>query len=229
MIRERIDIRGVVRPLEPEDQLTAFQLPPDTVGRPSELTMRRYLNGKKLFDKKFASVSRKIQKNRSRHIERSKQDTVKNMLQLSNHIHEEKQVKEKKTKQGIVEGLQSVGSWSWSWVLDPDERPPPSSIVSRRDTEEAVQLARIADQSVIPDDNLSGNYLWGSLMNFLTAGPEGSTSSDDGKKISAPGLFGRLVAQKKKPSNAQSMQYFDDLDLEAALNQGREELYDRNF
>jgi hypothetical protein len=40
--------------------------------------------------------------------------------------------------------LSSPG-WAWSWVLDELENPPPSSIVARRDTEEARQLAGFAD------------------------------------------------------------------------------------
>lgn len=46
----------------------------------------------------------------------------------------------------------------WDWALK-GERPPPSAVVSRRDTGEAVKLARIADQSD-DDSKLGGVNLW---------------------------------------------------------------------
>lgn len=75
-------------------------------------------------------------------------------------------------------------SWGWSWVTD-GEHPPPSSIVSRRDTAEARRLARIADMSIGQDESkLSGNRLWSILANFLTVhskhnSQEGSESGQD--------------------------------------------------
>ena len=53
---------------------------------------------------------------------------------------------------GLKAGVPTRGSWSWAWALDADERPPPSSIVARRDTQEAVELARIADQAVLAEE-----------------------------------------------------------------------------
>ena len=62
--------------------------------------------------------------------------------------------------------------WGWAWALDESEDPPPSSIVSRRDTQEAQKLADIADQAILgPDHAFSGNHLWSVVMNFLTATP----------------------------------------------------------
>lgn len=77
------------------------------------------------------------------------------------------------TPQGVKEGLAASGSWPWAWALDVDENPPPSSIVSRRDTAEARRLAKIADQSVFMDEKaLSANNLWSLIVNFLTVTPE---------------------------------------------------------
>lgn len=60
-------------------------------------------------------------------------------------------------------------SWIWTWALD-GEHPPPTSIVSRRDTAEARHLARIADLSMEQEESKrSGNMLWSVLVNFLTA------------------------------------------------------------
>ena len=69
--------------------------------------------------------------------------------------------------------------WTWAWALD-DEHPPPSSIVSRRDTAEARRLARVADLSVEQEESkLSGNMLWSVLVNFLTVHPRHKQEQDD--------------------------------------------------
>ncbi|KAI0260172.1 hypothetical protein BC834DRAFT_902176 [Gloeopeniophorella convolvens] len=64
-------------------------------------------------------------------------------------------------------------SWNMAWALDADERPPPSSIVARRDTAEALKLARVADEAVLASERaLSANNLWGVVVSFLTATPD---------------------------------------------------------
>ena len=50
----------------------------------------------------------------------------------------------------------TVDNYNWSWALDKDENPPPSSIVSRRDTPEAVKLAEVIDCSV--ENMIRGRY-----------------------------------------------------------------------
>ncbi|KAH9889491.1 hypothetical protein C8Q73DRAFT_707875 [Cubamyces lactineus] len=203
MIRERISTRGVVRPLEPESELTAFQLPPELVGEVSELAVRRYLDGAAKFGRKFAKATKAIEKARRRNLERAKRDTMRNIAQLHTFLnsgrsgdhgeggqHGQKdglhaasqdghaesssaRAVKADTAQGVKEGLAASGSWPWAWALDADENPPPSSIVSRRDTDEARRLAKIADQAVLMDEHaVSGNNLWSLIVNFLTMTPE---------------------------------------------------------
>lgn len=178
MIRERVSTRGVIRPLEPESELSAFSLPPELVGVVSELALRRYLDGKAKFDKKFHSTTKTIAKRRQRHFDTAKRDAVKKMNQLQTYL-EDGQIRQgsndkaKEVKENVLE----IGSWNWAWALDGDEHPPPSSIVSRRDTAEAVELARIADQSVLSDEHMfSGNNLWSMVVNFLTVVPDSKHS-----------------------------------------------------
>ncbi|KAK1220369.1 hypothetical protein PQX77_016860 [Marasmius sp. AFHP31] len=181
MVRERVSTRGVIRSLEPESELDACRVPHEMIGALSELAIRRYFAGHKKFDTKFASTIRAIEKHRRKHLERAKKDTIKNMNVLQNSLdREEQEVKEDGKSSNIKEALLASSGWSWAWALDGDEHPPPSSIVSRRDTSEALDLARIADQAVLQDEGtaLSGNNLWGFVSNMLTNLPDKQTKRE---------------------------------------------------
>ncbi|KAG1760103.1 hypothetical protein EDD22DRAFT_902993 [Suillus occidentalis] len=174
MICERVSTSGVLRPLEPETELDAFHIPPEIIGILSELAVRRYMEGKSKFDKKFAKERHAIHKQRQRNLERSRKDVLKNIAQFQDPRGPQTKNSKGKTHEtvkGIKEGLEAASaSWSWAWALDVDERPPPSSIVSRRDTDEARRLARIADQAVLQEHSqMSANSLWAIMVNFLTS------------------------------------------------------------
>ena len=171
-IRERVSIRGVVRPLEPEAELVALQLEADAVGAISGPSLRRYIQGKKKYDAKFSGTIRGIDKARKRNLKLAHEEGDKSLGHLESYLQ---RVTEKSDSgQNVLDSprLQKVaaGSWNWSWALDEDEHPPPSSIVSRRDTWEARQLAMIAD--IMPENTLSGNNLWQHLVTFLTVTPD---------------------------------------------------------
>jgi hypothetical protein len=184
MIRERVSTQGVIRPLEPPSSLSSLQVPPHVVGKLSELTIRRYRDAKSKFDIKFSSVLETIEKHRTKNIEAANKDTLRNIAHLASRQRAPDSnsgappaspPKRVPPRYGIAEGLMvAAGSWSWAWALDTDERPPPSSIVSRRDTEEARLLARIADEAAV--GSVSGNSLWSSMVNFLTASPQPSAT-----------------------------------------------------
>ena len=159
MIRERVSTQGLIRPLEPESELSAFSVPSSIVGEISELAAKRYIEGRSKFDKKFARAIKQIEKERLKNLERARKDTVRNLSQLQTYLHEEGEDRpasgadDAKDKKGIREGIAATsGSWTWAWALDADERPPPSSIAARRDTHEARRLARIADQHIVPEE-----------------------------------------------------------------------------
>ncbi|KAJ7099552.1 hypothetical protein B0H15DRAFT_820712 [Mycena belliarum] len=191
MIRERVSTRGVLRPLEPEADLIAFTVAPENVGVVSEPAVRRFLEGTQRFDRKFASAIKAVEKSRQRNLERANKDTVRNMSVLQNFIGREADAtvaggaegrKTDKTVMGLKDGLLASSGWSWAWALDVNENPPPSSIVSRRDTQEALRLARIADQTMMEGDEhaMSGNHLWSVVINFLNATSDKSKKSEDG-------------------------------------------------
>ncbi|KAI0753082.1 hypothetical protein C8Q80DRAFT_1097008 [Daedaleopsis nitida] len=208
MIRERVSTQGVIRALEPESELDAFRLPRELIGEISELAVRRYIDGTEKYGKKFGKTAKAIEKARQKTLERASQDTMRNMAQLHTFLSREREEEEavhpgKATKgsegrsakafeadtaQGVKEGLAASGSWPWAWALDTDENPPSSSIVSRRDTEEARRLAKIADQAVFMDANaLSGNNLWSLIVNFLTATPDRHAHENGTEKTEGDG------------------------------------------
>lgn len=192
MIRERVSIHGIIRFLEPENELDAFHVPQEFIGAFSELAVRRYLDAKAKFDKKFSGVQKVIDKRRRHNLDLAKKDISRNMAQLQGGVS--KGAKESKGRgrlmKSLKEGLHaSSGSWSWAWALETDERPPPSSIVSRRDTAEARQLARIADQASLEDEgSISGNHLWSTVVDFLTPQDKYPTSTD-GNQNDVPTIY----------------------------------------
>ena len=169
MIRERVSTKGVVRPLELEAELDAFQLQPQYIGQFSEKTINRFLQEREIFNKKFSKTAKSIEKRRRRNLERSKHDTIKRLGFLRQFLHKsDDEAETKKRKETMLLSPQ----WSWAWALDEEEDPPPSSIVSRRDTEEARKLAEVADKAVLSSDQtVSGNSLWSFVINFLTVTP----------------------------------------------------------
>ena len=169
MIRERVSTRGVVRPLEPESELEALQLQSQYVGRLSEHTINRFIKEREIFHKKFSNTVISIEKHRRRHLERSKHDTIKRLGFLRQFLYKsDDQTETEKRKESMVLPPQ----WAWAWALDEEEDPPPSSIVSRRDTHEARKLAEVADQAILGDDHtITGNNLWSFAVNFLTSTP----------------------------------------------------------
>lgn len=191
MIRERVSTQGVIRPLEPEDELPALQVPPDLIGALSERAIRRYVEGKERFDKKFSSTIKHIAKHRERNLKQGSQDTYRRITQLQHYLEREREAaggpsqpstsgadnqqnKGQESGTGVQEGLlNAAASWSLAWALDGDERPPPSSIVARRDTQEALELARVADMAVLAQESeWNANNLWSVVSNFLTVVPD---------------------------------------------------------
>jgi len=167
-----VSIRGVIRPLEPEAKLSALQVKADLVGVVSELALRRYIDGKTKHDVKFSGTLKSIAKERKRNLKLAHKEGDKYLGHLESYL--QKATEKSGSGLDVLDSprLQKFtsGSWNLSWALDEDENPPPSSIVSRRDTWEARKLAMIAD--IMPENTLSGNNLWQHLVTFLTVTPD---------------------------------------------------------
>jgi hypothetical protein len=158
--------------LDPEAELGALRLTADDVGAVCEPSLRRYIQGKAKYDAKFSGTFKSIVKERKRNLKLAHKEGDKSLGHLESYL--QKVAEKSDCGQDALDSprLQKVtaGSWNWSWALDEDEHPPPSSIVSRRDTWEARQLAMIAD--IMPENTFSGNNLWQHLVTFLTVTPD---------------------------------------------------------
>ncbi|KAH8985532.1 lipase/ esterase [Lactarius akahatsu] len=209
MIRERVSTQGIIRTLEPESELPALQVPPELVGAISEHAVRRYVAGTARFEKRFARAIKHIAKQRQQNIDRASRDANQHLEALQKYFDRKRTSAE---TGGVVEP-----SWNLAWALEADERPPPSSIVARRDTKEALELARVADKAILAtEESLSANNLWNVIVGFVTVSPDDhpSARSDGGISPRAgehvvgaqTGRTGRLRSflRKKQPEGSQS-------------------------
>ncbi|KAK5217867.1 hypothetical protein LTR47_011794 [Exophiala xenobiotica] len=64
MIRQRVDRTGKIYPLEEAHHLPGMQMHPDEVGVVKPGPVRKWLDARKVWDSKYASVSKKVQKER---------------------------------------------------------------------------------------------------------------------------------------------------------------------
>lgn len=148
IIRERVSTNGVLRPLEPEESLPGCTLPTSKLGVISETGARRYLEGQALWDKKFKDVSKKVARDRERHMKQTMKH-VGNVLdriqaKLDNVRRKDEIVSEDKSSgpRGALNAepddsqirlILNSPLWTWNWALE-GEDPPPSSIAARGDT-----------------------------------------------------------------------------------------------
>lgn len=70
-VRQRISIKGVPRPMEPESEIPALQLPIDEIGIVKEAPVVRWLTGLQMYDKKYKSSAKKARKTRERNVHRA--------------------------------------------------------------------------------------------------------------------------------------------------------------
>lgn len=155
MIRERVSTQGVVRPLEPASQIYACTMPLEEICVLNERSVRRYIEGQAVWGKKFAGVTKSIEKSREKNLKLARKEGVKTMDYIRTQLHKSnaKQGQELDARSGSgvdvvpssaevdaadehdevpvseVNANNVLGSrhWTWGWVLD-GENPPPSSI-----------------------------------------------------------------------------------------------------
>ncbi|KAH8922706.1 hypothetical protein BT69DRAFT_219503, partial [Atractiella rhizophila] len=88
MIRERVSIKGVIRPLENTSQIRCLNLDPEDIGIIKEGPVRRYLDGKKDWDQKYRRVYLRIQRKREHNVKRATREELERIkARLKNLRH----------------------------------------------------------------------------------------------------------------------------------------------
>lgn len=138
MIRERVDIRGLIRPMESIEDTEALKLLPSQIGLLREGPLNKWLRGQDQYDRKFHRAGKRALKKRIRY--QVKAEAMLNSardqgLELVNEVV--------RPSAGRHMSMMSVSSSSaridddrrWG-PLDLDDEPnaPPSAIAKRRDT-----------------------------------------------------------------------------------------------
>ena len=172
LIRERVSIQGVIRPLEPEAELPSFQLKADLVGAATEIPLRQYIQAMAEYQVKFSSAYKNVIKERERNLRLAHEQDDRSLGYLESYLQKVTEKSERGQNALDSPRLQKItaDSWNWSWALDEDEDPPPSSLVSRRDTPQALQLAVIAN--IAAENAPGGNGLWRCSLPCLTVTPD---------------------------------------------------------
>lgn len=162
MIRERVDIRGKIRPLEPDNELQALQMPIEEIGVIKEGPVQRYLTGQALWDEKFKRQSKRVAKRRHRNEKYAKsmleQAAQEGLLGRTFEEHED------------ADDYDEAGNWADLSRLGPlnleGENPPPSAIAGRRDT---VSRKKGADKFLT--SRRFRRSPWNFCVNPYTCGP----------------------------------------------------------
>ncbi|KAI0356462.1 alpha/beta-hydrolase [Trametes cingulata] len=142
MIRERVDVLGNVRPMEPPEEIEALRLQPWEIGVIKEAPVRRWLSGQEEWDRKY--------KRTAEHVIRKRRQYEAKAARLLEHarqqglIHDE--LHPQRSRVSLSGSVSSVGEVEverrWGPLDLNDEKPPPSAIAGRRDTSEAVALLK---------------------------------------------------------------------------------------
>lgn len=147
MLRERVATNGQIRPLEDESKLTALNWPTEMTCVITEPCARRYLEGQAIWDQKYAKAAKKVAAQREKQIQRAQKETEKLVVEMEARLKKGSQFAGaapgnsddapasgvEATDNATGHALLNAPSFSWAWALE-GENPPPSSLVSRRDT-----------------------------------------------------------------------------------------------
>ncbi|CAO1621755.1 unnamed protein product [Parajaminaea phylloscopi] len=155
MIRERVDVRGAVRPLEEEEQLQAIRLfvdHPEQIGVIREGPVKRYLEGQGLWDSKFKRTAKKVEKKRKANEELYERILEKAVAsgKIGPHGGSSDTRGQARPREWVVGREEGASGEEWVDearygpvdVALSGETPPPSALAGRRDCDDAVTLLR---------------------------------------------------------------------------------------
>jgi hypothetical protein len=142
MIRERIDIHGVVRDMETRGEVPALQMKREELGLIKEAPTLRWLEGQELWDKRFKRAAKRVLRNREKVKSKAQRmlDNARDQGLLLSREHapvvsnlRAEAMQRRGSSRDTIDGIiQEDRRWG-PLDLD-DEDPPPSAIAKRRDT-----------------------------------------------------------------------------------------------
>lgn len=143
MLRERVDIYGRVRPMEPKDQIEALQVSPGEIGLIKEAPVKHWLVGQEKWDKKFKRSAMRVAMKR-KHYEDKATRLLEHARQQGLELRHEKDpapIRHDSTASyNDCQDFEHERRWGPFDIEG--EQPPPSAIAGRRDTPEAVALMK---------------------------------------------------------------------------------------
>ncbi|KAI0265849.1 hypothetical protein BC834DRAFT_876659 [Gloeopeniophorella convolvens] len=172
MIRERVDIFGRVRPMEPPEEIAALRMRPADVGLIKEAPVRRWLDGQAHMDKVYGRYARSAMRKRAACMAKAERMLIKAregglVLEqdeedggaggdgdgMGSQMPAASRVRGGGVRMASADSDGSATSGQGPQILEErrwgpldltHERPPPSAIAGRRDTPEALRLLKMA-------------------------------------------------------------------------------------
>ncbi|EIW82351.1 alpha beta-hydrolase [Coniophora puteana RWD-64-598 SS2] len=149
MIRERVDIYGNVRPMEPMQDVQALQLKPSEIGIIKEDPLNKWLSGQKQWDKRFKKTSRKVLGKRLK-CETKAKTMIDNARDQGLVLEGDKDTINTRPKPERSSSTTSVrtirgaiqADRRWGPLDLAEENPPSTAIANRRDTADALSLLK---------------------------------------------------------------------------------------
>ncbi|GJE84268.1 alpha/beta-hydrolase [Phanerochaete sordida] len=151
MLRERVDIFGQVRPMEPEGEIEALHIPARLIGIIKEEPVTRWLTGQELWDKRYHKAGlhaihqrEHYEKKYAAMIEKARSQGLE--LVSDRDHHRPAEYRRRRASTVSIESTFSTGEVVPDKRYGPldvdDERPASSAIVGRRDNRESIALVK---------------------------------------------------------------------------------------
>ncbi|KAJ6490399.1 Alpha/Beta hydrolase protein [Mycena vitilis] len=143
MVRERVSIKGITRPMEPREEMSVLKLKPSQIGIIKEGPTIKWLKGQQEWDQKYEKSAARAIRQRQKNEEKGKR--------LVAHAREQGLALVSDTEPGLVPVLSASAHTTggaiqqdrrWGPLDLDEERPPPTAIAKRLDTPDALALLK---------------------------------------------------------------------------------------
>jgi hypothetical protein len=140
-LRERVDVSGKVRAMEPPEDIDILKMPPSKIGIIKEAPVKRWLEGQNAWDKMFAGEAAKVPEQRLKNkakaakmlqdardkgllLSEEAEATLSRMPSAASHVSDAT----------VRSGIEIQNDRRWGPLDLANERVPPSAICNRTDT-----------------------------------------------------------------------------------------------